>query len=211
MFGKTKSVAIVAGVLLCTLSLLGSRANVPPRPRTGLAVPPGGAGAVLVEAFVVEVNLPALAKLEVSPIGQEPHAVAVDHILRCLDTGQARVLGGSKAASQADARTEIQEKKTTYLRFEKGASETSYNAYQLGTTFSLGVIPLSDTTVSVQFRYSYTRLTRDAQTPNAPPNTDGWEWSSAAVLEMGKPQIVAANQDAEKAVFLLLTAHIPGE
>jgi hypothetical protein len=135
----------------------------------------------------------------------------VDHILRCLDTGQARVLAGSKAASQVDARTEIQEKETTYLRFEKGASETSFNAYLLGTTFSLTVIPLSDTAVSAQFRYSYTRLTRDEGAINAPPDTNGWEWSSAAVLEMGKPQIVAANQDAEKAVFLLLTAHIPGE
>ena len=72
-------------------------------------------------------------------------------------------------------------------------------------------MPLSDTAVSVQFHYSHTRLTRETQTPNSPPNTDGWEWSSAAVLDVGRPQIVAANQDAEKAVFLPLTAHTPGE
>jgi hypothetical protein len=31
------------------------------------------------------------------------------------------------------------------------------------------------------------------------------------LLERGVPQIVAATQDYEKAVFLLLTAHLPGE
>jgi len=211
MFAKAKGIAIAACVLLCTLSLMGSRANVPPRPRAGLGLPPGGAGAVLVEAFVVEVNLPALAKLEVSPIGQEPHAVSVAHILQCLDTGQARVIGGGKAASQADGRTEIQEKRTTYIRYETGASETNYKPYQWGERFSLGVIPLSDTAVSVQFSYSHTRLARAAQSPDGPANTDSWDWSSSAVLALGQPQIVAANQDAEKAVFLLLTAHAQGE
>jgi hypothetical protein len=213
MFAKAKGIVIAACVLLCTLSLMGGRSNVPPRPRASVGQPFGSAvGAVLVEAFVVDVNLPALAKLEVSPIGQEPHAVSVADILKCLDTGQARVIGGGKAASQPDARTTTQATRTTYIKCEKGTPpEASYTPYQLGRRFSVGVSPASDTAVSVQFSYTHTRVTQNVQTTNVPPDTESWEWSSAAVLELGKPQIVAASQDGEEAVFLLLTAHIPGE
>ncbi len=215
MFARAKGIGIAACVLLCTLSLMGGRTNVLPRPRAGIALPPGGvgAGAVLVEAFVVEVNLPALARLEVSPIGEEPHAVSVAHILKCLDTGQARVIGGSKAAaSQGDMRTEVQETETTYFRRDKGASpEVGFSQHQLVKKFLVGVIPVSDTAVSVQFSYGHTRLVPQGQTPGGPPDTDTWNWSSSAVLELGKPQIVAASQNAREAVFLILTAHALGD
>jgi len=215
MFAKAKGVAIAACVLLCTLSLMGGRANVSPRPRVGLGLPPGngvGAGAVLVEAFVVEVNLPALARLEVSPIGEEPHAVSVAHILKCLDTGQARVIGGSKtAAFQGDARAEVQETETRYLRREKGASpEAAISQHQLAKKLLVGVVPVSDTVVSVQFSYGYTRFAPQGQSPGAPPDIETWSWSSSAVLELGKPRIVAASQNIKEAVFLILTAHAQG-
>jgi hypothetical protein len=215
MFAKAKGIGISACVLLCTLALMGGRANVPPRPRAGIALPPGsglGAPTVLVEAFVVEVNLPALARLEVSPIGQEPHAVSVADILKCLDLGQARVLGGAKAASRVETRAEVQETKATYVPRQKGAPpQVGFNHYQLVSKFQADVVPVSDTAVSVQFSYGYMRFAPQGWVPDAPPDTDTWSWSSSAVLELGKPQIVVANQSADETVFLILTAHAQGD
>jgi hypothetical protein len=211
MFARAKGIGIAACVLLCTLSLMGGRTNVPPRPRSGIALPPGsglGAGAVLVEAFVVEVNLPALARLEVSPLGQEPHAVSVADLLQCLDTNQARVIGGAKAASRVEARAEVQETRATYVPRPKGAPpQAGFNHCQLVSKFLVDVVPVSDTAVSVQFSYGYMRFAPEGWIPDAPPATDTWNWSSSAVLELGKPQIVAANQSADETVFLILTAH----
>jgi hypothetical protein len=213
MLAKTKGIAIVALVSLCTLSLLGQRSTRPSRPR-GEQRPESAVGTdrVLTEAFVIEVNLPALARLDVSPIGQEPHAVSVADILKCLDNGQARVIGGAKTASESPSPTRVDAKKTTYVRLETGKpGQGNINPYASGTHFAAGARLVSDTTASVEFSLSFTRFTQKAQTPEVPPDTLTWEWSGAVVLERGTPQIVAATQDQEKAVFLLLTAHILGE
>lgn len=217
MFGKAKGVGIVAFVLLGTLSLLGGRPNTPPRPRTGVALPPAGvAGAVpvLVEAFVVEVNLPALDRLDVSPIGQEPHAVSVADVLKCLSAGQARVIGGGKAVSQGEARTSVEATETTYVSVRTGAppeTRPSPSAYQASQKFSVGVNFVSETAVSVQFNVSQTQFVRAARTSDAPPAMENWNWSSATTLDWGKPQIVGATQDAKTAVFLILTVHAQSE
>jgi hypothetical protein len=215
MFAKAKGIGIAACVLLCTLSLLGSRANVPPRPRMGLMLPPAGvAGAVpvLVEAFVVEVNLPALARLDVSPIGQEPNAVSVDDLLKCLGTGAARVIGGGKVVSQSQERTEVEATETTYFGSHWDAPPgTSYTSYQSTMKLAAGVRPVSETTVSVQFSIAQTRVAREARTSDAPPATESRSWSSATTLELGRPQIVAATQNSATAIFLVLTAHAQNE
>lgn len=215
MFAKAKGIGIAACVLLCTLSLLGSRSNVPPRPRTGLALPPAGVAGVvpvLLEAFVVEVNLPALARLDVSPIGQEPHAVSVDDLLKCLDTGQARVIGGGKVVSQSQDRTSVEAMETTYLGSHRDAPPgTNYNAYQSTMKLAAGISPISETTVSVQFSIAQTRVAHEARTSDAPPATENRSWASATTLELGRPQIVAATQNSETAVFLVLTAHAQNE
>jgi hypothetical protein len=217
MFAKAKGIGIAALVLLCTLSLMGSRANLPPRPRAGAALPPaGGAGVVpvLVEAFVVEVNLPALAGLDVSPIGQEPHAIAVADILKCLGTGQARVIGGGKAVSQSEARTGVEATETTYVSLPAGTppeTRSNFNSYQATKKFNVGINWVSETAVSVQFSIAQTQFLRAARTAEVPPATESWSWSSGTTLELGKPQIVGATQDSKTAVFLILTAHIQSE
>jgi hypothetical protein len=211
VFAKAKGIVIVVGVLLGTLTLMGGRPNMPPRPRPSLGQNPESAVdavAALVEAFVVEVNLPALAKLGVSPIGAEPHAVAVADLLQCLDSGQARVICGSKAASQSDGKTAIQARRTTYVRRETGVTpQVQYNPYDSGTHFSVSVSAASETAVSAGFSFTHARFTQKAQAPDAPPDTESWDWSGLVVLKPGQPQIVAATQDSEIAVFLLLTAH----
>jgi len=211
MFAKAKGIVIVVCVLLCTLTLMGGRPNMPPRPRSSQGQNPEiaiDAVAVLIEAFVVEVNLPALATLGVSPIGAEPHGVAVADLLKCLDSGQARVICGSKAASQSDGKTAIQARRTTYVRRETGAPpHVDYSPYDSGTHFSVSVGAASEAAVSVGFSFTHARFTQDVQVPDVPPDTESWDWSGLVVLEPGQPQIVAATQDGETAVFLLLTAH----
>ena len=143
-------------------------------------------GSVLVEAFVVEVNLPALAQLGVSPIGQPPHAVTVADILKCIETGQARVVDGGKIAAQAKSRTSARAKRTTYIRRESGASEVSYSPYESGGQFSAAVEPLSETSVSVGFAFTSSRFVQKDRASDVPPNTESWEWSRAKTRMFGR-------------------------
>ncbi len=206
---------IVAVVFWCALSLMAGRSDRAggPRPRgEQRSESTAGTDRLLTEAFVIEVNLPALARLEVSPIGQEPHAVSVADILKCLDNGQARVIGGAKAASASQSPTKVEVKGTTYVRLETGtAGQVNINPYQSGTQFSVGANLVSDSAASVEFSLTFARFLQKVQTPGTPPDTMTWNWSGAVLLERGVPQIVAATQDHERVVFLLLTAHILGE
>jgi hypothetical protein len=217
MFAHAKGILIVICVLFCTLSLLGGRSSPPPASRPGSSQDRGvaaDASTSLVEAFAVEVNLPALATLGVSPIGEEPHAVSVPDILKCLGNGQARVIAGAKAACEQGS-TAIQERRTIYMKREMPqAGRVDYAPYDSGRMFSVSSNPVSDTaptvSVSVQFKFSHNLFTRKAQDSSVPPDTTTWEWSGSVVLEPGRPAIAAATQDGETAVFLLLTAHVQG-
>ena len=60
--------------------------------------------------------------------------------------------------------------------------------------------------VLVNFEHSL--FMEKGQALDVPPDTANWEWSGAVGLQPGKPEIVAAGQDGETAVFLLLTAHV---
>ena len=222
MFAKAKGVLIVLCILLFTLTLMGQRPNVRPSQRPVVSTEPVAA---LVEAFIVEVNLPALAKLGVSPIGEEPHAVTVPDILKCLGTGQARVIAGAKAASQQGT-TEVQAKKTTYIMRETSIpvrSDTAttvqkqkdYSPYESGKRFSVstGVAPdnAPATAILVQFSLEESLFIEKERAPDVPPDRTLWNWSGSVLLQPGRPEIVAASQDAERAVFLLLTAHPQGQ
>lgn len=212
MFTHAKGVLIVICVLLCTLALMGGGPNAPSARRVSPSAGPEpvlDARRTLVEAFAIEVNLPALAKLGVSPIGEDPHAVSVPDILRCLENGQARVIAGAKAACQQEqGRTQAETKRTTYLRREKGpASDVS--PYQSGRDLSISAREVANkAAVSVQFAFNHATLVQKAQAMDVPPDTVSWTWNGMTVLEAGKPEIVAASQDEEKAVFLVLTAHL---
>jgi hypothetical protein len=217
MFAHAKVVLIVICLLVGALALTGAQPNAPagrgPAPGESPAVA-GGPAAALVEAFVVEVNLPALAKLGVSPIGQEPHAVSVTDILRCLDNKQARVIGGAKAATGQDGMTEVRAAGTTYIRREVGMPlRIDYTPYEEGKQFSVSLKPVPPGASDVAVQFSFTQsLFREKQQPaDAPPDRTSWEWSGLVLLTPGTPQIVAATQDTDAAVFLLLTAHVAPE
>ncbi|OHB67414.1 MAG: hypothetical protein A2Y77_05295 [Planctomycetes bacterium RBG_13_62_9] len=65
--------------------------------------------------------------------------------------------------------------------------------------------------MSVRFEFTHTRFLQKTQTLDIPSDTESWDWSGSVVLESGAPQIVSAVQDSDTAIFLLLTAHVPGE
>ncbi len=214
MFARAKGVLIVVCILILTLTLMAQRPPVRPgQPPVAQTQSP----AALVEAFIVEVNLPALAKLGVSPIGEDPHAVTVPDILKCLGTGQARVIAGAKAASQ-QGNTEVQATKTTYIARETSASGQrlkDYSPYDSGRRFSVSTGAAPDnappTAILVQFSLEESVFIEKQQAADVPPDRTKGNWSGSVLLQPGRPEIVAASQDADKAVFLLLTAHPQGQ
>jgi len=206
------------GILVCMLAgslcLLGAGLNVPALSGSGgepSAVNAFENESVLVEAFVVEVNLPALAEQSVSPIGRQPHAVAVADILKCLDGGQARVVGGGKVATHDRAKTAFKTERTIYVRRARGTAQVDYSPYASGGRLAVDVEPVTETAVSAGFTFTSARFTQKQADADVPPVTENWEWSGAVVLRLGEPRIAGATQDGETAIFLLLVANSQGE
>lgn len=195
---------LVAAALFSTLSLVGGGAEN--------TVIPAGNATVLIEAFVVKVNLAALAEVGVSPIGEAPHAVSVENILACLETGQACVIAGAKAASQHEGRGTIRANRTIFGTRETPDPRRAIPApYQSTDKFDVTTTVHTSNTVRVQFSYTAGMFLQDPGETDGPPNLASWEWAGSIVLTPGEPEIAAATQDEKAAVFLLLATHIQGE
>lgn len=195
---------LAATALFSALSLVGGGAE-----NTAI---PGGNATVLVEAFVVRVNLSALAEMGVSPIGAAPHTVSVENILACFDTGQARVIAGAKAASQHEGQGMIRANRTIYGARETPAPRRGIPApYQSTDKFEVTTTVHTSSTVRVRFSYTVEMSLQDPGETNGPRNLASWEWTGSIALTPGEPEIAAATQDEKEAVFLLLAAHIGGE
>ncbi len=222
MFARARGVLIVVCILIFTLTLMAQRPSVRPGQPPVVQIEPLAA---LVEAFVIEVNLPALAKLGVSPVGEDPHAVTVPDILKCLGAGQARVIAGVKAAAH-HGNTEVKATKTTYIMRETSVpvrsdtattvqKQTDYSPYESGKRFSVSTSVAPEgappAAILVAFSLEESTFIEKKQASDVPPDRAMWNWSGSALLQPGRPEIVAASQDADMAVFLLLTAHTPGQ
>ena len=174
--------------------------------------------AVLVEAFVVQVDLSALYEMGVSPLGQEPHAVSVNNILACLkDTDKATVLAGAKAVGlHQSQKGQVGQRETTYRKRSKTVSTNQastntveYRPYDSGQNFEVWPTLLSDTMVRLQYEFAYSGV-QNAQRNDwdAPPDTVSWSWEGPVSMNVGEPAVVGAAQNEDSAVFLILTAHI---
>jgi hypothetical protein len=194
---------LVATAVFSALSLVGGAENT---------ATPGGNATIRVEAFVIQVNLSALAERGVSPIGEAPHAVSVENILTCLETGQACVIAGAKAASQHEGHGTIRANRTIYRTREAPDPRRAMPARSQSTDqFEVTTAVRTSSAVRVQFDYTAAMFLQDPGETYGPPNLATWEWSGAIVLTPGEPEIAAATQDEKRAVFLLLAAHIEGE
>jgi len=215
----SKSIVVLVAVMLCMVLLVGR--SIEPTAeaqakQAGMIENPYQNVCVLVEAFVVEVDLSELYKQGVSPIGQKPDSVSVENILKCLDTKDiAQVTTGVKVAIQSDQRGEAKITETIYKKRQvavpggrKVSGPVSYRNYDIGKTFNTiaSVHPSGEIFVSFDFVESTFR--NITSTDETPPNTINREWSGKVNLQAGRPAIAGATQNEDTAVFLILCADI---
>jgi hypothetical protein len=216
----SKGLVYLGGLVFCVL-LLGGASATPPAEQGEAKVQeknPYENSRILVEAFVVEVKLDALYKSGVSPIGQKPHSASIKNILTCLkNKDEAKVTAGAKVAvkNKEEGQTVHNEtiilERSHYIATGKAdASNTSkeFVPYKTEKYFSAKVSAEPDGKIYTSFRFRQDTLGEVSPKSDAPPNTITRDWYSYAYLEPGKPAIVGEMQDADTAVFLILTADI---
>ncbi|MBN2592612.1 MAG: hypothetical protein JXA81_03815 [Sedimentisphaerales bacterium] len=170
---------------------------------------------VLVEAFIVEVNLSQLYEHRVSPIGQKPDSVSVGNILDCLKTKDlAQVTTGVKITVNSGQHGETKINETTYIERQLSGRNippnVRYASLDTGKTLeaTASVQPGGEIYVSFDFKESTYRNIAAAE--ELPPNTISRKWSGAVRLYAGRPAIAGATQNEETAVFLIISADITG-
>ena len=172
---------------------------------------------VLVEAFVVEVNLSELYEMDVSPLGQEPHRASVENILTCLQKPDAAsVLLGAKAVGIHETGKNQTRQTETVYRTRTSAIGTpggpqrsvAYTAYEYGQTLAITPEIRSDRVVALGYDFDYSGVRMDKQDTDRPPDSVSWSWNGSVSLQFGQPTIAGAMQDEEDAIVFILTAHM---
>lgn len=176
---------------------------------------------ILVEAFVVEVKLEALYASGVNPIGQEPNSVSIENIQRCLkNPDSGRVTVGAKAAARQGERASVELKETIYVEREKmvgkrpgGEADVQkvFDSYEANKRFSIEVSAEADGGIRTGFAFEQRTLGKIPDDNERPPHRITRNWSGHVTLDPDKPSIVGAEQDEQKAAFLILCAHIDND
>jgi hypothetical protein len=213
----SKSIVVLVTATLCMVLLVG-RSIEPTAEAQAKIEDPYQDVCVLVEAFVVEVDLSELYKQGVSPIGQKPDSVSVENILKCLDAKDiAQVTTGVKVAIQSGQSGEAKITETIYQERQvavpsgrKVSGPVSYTNYDIGKTFSTIASVRPSGEILISFDFSESTYRKIASTDKTPPNTVNREWSGTVNLHAGRPAIAGATQNEETAVFLILCADIIG-
>jgi hypothetical protein len=213
-----KSIVVLVAAALCMVLLVGRSAGPTAEAQARQAEQTDNqqqSVCVLVEAFVVEVNLSQLYEQGVSPIGQKPNSVSVENILKCLNTKDiAQVTTGVKVTVNSGQHGEAKINETTYIERQLSGRNIPPNVRyaSLDTGKTLGatasVSPSGEIYVSFSFKESTCRNSAAAE--ELPPNTISREWSGAVRLYAGRPAIAGAAQNEETAVFLIISAGITG-
>jgi len=214
----SKSILILVVATLCIVLLAGHSTGpivIAQAQQTGKAEEPRQDTCVLVEAFVVEVDLSALYKQGVSPIGQKPDSVSVENILKCLDARDiAQVTTGVKVAvpSGHHGKAKIKEtiRKIPVPNGRKVVGPVRYTNYEIGKTFGATASIRPGGEILMSFDFSETTYRNIPSTDETPPNAISREWSGTVNLYAGRPAIAGATQNEETAVFLIICADIMG-
>jgi hypothetical protein len=173
---------------------------------------------VLVEAFVVEVELSGLYEQGVNPIGQKPNSVSVENILKCLDASDvAQVTTGVKVAVPSGHRGEAKITETIHIERKipipndrKVPGPVRYTNYEIGKTFGATASVCPSDEILISFDFSESTYRNIPSTDDTPPNAISREWSGMVNLNAGQPAIAGATQNEETAVFLIICADIMG-
>jgi len=217
----SKSILVLVAAMLCMVLLvgrsIGPTAEAQARQAENINKQQQNV-CVLVEAFVVEVDLSSLYKQGVSPIGQKPNSVSVENILKCLRAKDiAQVTTGVKVAIPSGHRGDA--KITETIRIERQApvpsgrkvpSVVRYVNYDIGKTLRATASVRPSSEILVSFDFSESTYRNIASNNETPPNTVSREWSGTVNLHAGQPAIAGATQNEETAVFLIICADIMG-
>ena len=215
----SKSILVLFVVLICIVLPAGHSTGptVAAQPQQApKAKEPHKNTCVLVEAFVVEVELPELYEQGVSPIGQKPNSVSVNNILKCLDTKDiAQVTTGVKVAVPSGHRGEANIRETIQQipipNSRKVPGPVRHMKYEIGKTFRATASVQSSSEIVMSFDFSESTYRNIPSIDETPPNAISREWSGTVNLYAGRPAIAGATQDEETAVFLIICADIMGE
>lgn len=169
---------------------------------------------VLVEAFVVDVDMPVLYKMGVDPLGHGPKAVCARHIQAYVaQEGASAVIAATRVAvRQHDVATVGETRQVPVLQedtnTESAKKRPRYYHVKLQKTFEADVSIASDRRVRLGYRFS---LNASADVPKlAQSKTQGnrdWSWSGTVSINFDEPRIAASTQDGAQATFLLLVVH----
>ena len=211
----SKSIVVMVAAALCLVLLAGRSIEPTAKAQTKIEEPYQDV-CVLVEAFVVEVDLSELYQQGVSPIGQKPDSVSVENILICLDAKDiAQVTTGVKVAIQSGQRGETKITETIYKKRQTPVPSgrnvsvsVSYTNYDIGKTFGATASVRPSGEILISFDFSESTFRNITSTDDTPPNTINREWSGTVNLHAGRPAIAGATQNEDTAVFLILCADI---
>jgi hypothetical protein len=213
----SKSIIVPAAAVLFLVLLVGS----PVRPtaeaqagQTGQINEEQQNVCVLVQAFVVEVNLSQLYEQGVNPIGQKPNSVSVKNILKCLKTKDiGQVSTGVKVAVNSGQHGEAKIKETIQFKRQlnvpnrgKTSPNVQYSSYNAGKMLAATVLVRPSGEILVTFDFNQSTYRNIDSADELPPHTVNREWSGAIELHPGRPAIAAATQNGETGVFLVLSA-----
>jgi hypothetical protein len=213
----SKSIILPAAAVLC-LVLLASRSVGPTAEaqaeQAGQIDKQQQDVYVLVQAFVVEVNLSQLYDQGVSPIGQKPNSVSVENILKCLKTKDiGQVTTGVKVAVNSGQRGEAKIKETIQFKRQLNVPNRGnlppnvrYSSYDTGKMLAATVLVRPSGEIFVTFEFNQSTYRNIDGADELPPGTVNREWSGAIELRPGRPAIAAATQNEETGVFLILSA-----
>ncbi len=162
---------------------------------------------ILVEAFMVEVQLSALHSQGVPEISEGCKSISAEQIIKLMKTTDAAVLtaGAKVAVCQKDkARTES----ITHLGRQIGTTEKRRIEYVgVGTTFTAIAEIRDKEKIFVELDFEHSDV-QQANPAAMGTNLVKNNWSSSLCLKEGKPTLVGSTADKETGTFLIVTANI---
>lgn len=180
-------------------------------------VDPLADASVLVEAFVVEVELDALKEAGVSIVGQAPESLSVLKILWCLrEKEMGSVVSGAKVCVKNREVGEVSYSKTVYAGNKVMAPDgmvirsTRYDKYAAEKSFEAQLYLKTDGAIHIEYNYSETGFD-DVEDGMQPPNMLKFQLRGTLTAKSGKPLVAGAVQNDDSVKFLIVCATMQSE
>jgi hypothetical protein len=206
---------IFVGVL-CVNSAWAEEKTPPPNPYANVQI--------LVETFLVEVPVSALAERGVNPISAGSEGITIAKLAACLMNESAKVVSGVKVSARQNEEGVSKESRTIhYKQINKSVAmvdkkpvtgvDVRYLAHDFGKQLSVHPIIRPDQSIIVSYDYNESGAIPDLNhydpNDNAPPGRYAYTWKGRLSLVSGQPVIAGATQNKDSVVFLILTATAP--